>query len=267
MGQSMQRPHARRRRTSAVVAITALFGAVFAVFAPPAAAGGDVVVTVNKVVMGTPPSGATFTVDYDCTGGISGSLDYDEAGAPVGSNSFGHGLSMSCTLSESATGAADNVAFTCDSATAEVVCGAGGDSFVYTQASAMTVGVTITVTNAYANVFDPLTIDPASSAAVPGQQVTVSGTHCTKDLFGGSVGTGGTVEVTASFTPPVIVNTTAAGTTGDWSVQFTDPAHANGSYTISASCGDPVPYAPLALSVAGTAAPPTAVVAAPTTTG
>jgi hypothetical protein len=244
-----------------------MVGAVFVVFAPPAAAGGDVVVTVNKVVMGTPPSGATFTVDYDCTTGVSGSLDFDESGAPVGSNSFGDDITMTCTLSESATGGADNVAFTCDSATAEVVCGPGGDSFVYTPASAMTVGVTITVTNAYANVFDALTIDPAAGAAVPGQQITVSGTRCTKDLFGGSIGTGGTVEVTVSFTPPVIVSTTAAGTSGDWSVQFTVPADANGSYTISAICGDPVPYAPLTLAVAGTAAAPTAVVAAPTSTG
>jgi hypothetical protein len=95
----------------------------------------------------------------------------------------------------------------------------------------------------------------------------VSGTRCTKDLFGGSVGTGGSVEVTVSFTPPVVVSTTAAGTTGDWSVQFTVPADANGSYTISAVCGDPVPYAPLTLAVAGTAPAPTAVVATPTSTG
>ena len=71
-----------------------------------------------------------------------------------------------------------------------------------------------------------------STGATPGQQITVSGSTCTKDLFGGDIATGGSVDVTANFVPPVTVHTTAAGTTGDWSVQLTVPADANGTYTI-----------------------------------
>ena len=50
------------------------------------------------------------------------------------------------------------------------------------------------------------------------------------------------------------------------------PADANGAYSVTAICGDPVPYPTGTLSVTGTAAPAaaapaTAVLAAPTTTG
>ena len=249
--------------------MVAVLGGALVAVAPPAAAGGDVVVTIVKIVKGEAPASTTFTVDYSCTGlnGATGSVSFDETGVPTPPNNFSQGSSSTCTFSESSTGSADNVAFTCDSGSAEVVCAAGGDSFVYTQASATTVTATITVTNAYSNVFDPLVVAPASGAK-PGDVVTVSGAGCTKDLFGGSAGTGGSVQVTVSFPTPLVLNTTAAGTTGAWSVQLNVPNDANGEYTVNAECGDPVPYAPATLSISGTSSQaPTAVVATPTTTG
>jgi hypothetical protein len=249
--------------------VLAVVGGALVALAPPAASGGDAAATIVKVVKGNAPPGATFTVGYSCTGvnGETGNVSFDENGNATGVNNFSQGNSATCTFAENATGQADNVAFTCETASSEVVCDAGGDSFVYTQASASTSPVTITVINAYSNVFDPLVVAPASGAK-PGEVVTVSGTGCTKDLFGGSAGAGGAVEVSVGFPTPLVLNTTAAGTTGAWSVQFSVPANATGNYTIGAECGDPLPYVPVTLNVVGTtAAAPVAVIAAPTTTG
>ena len=113
--------------------------------------------------------------------------------------------------------------------------------------------VTFTVTNAYPSALSPLTVSP--SPATPGQRVTVSGSACTQALFGGPAATGGTVQVTVGFPTPVVLSTTAAGTSGAWSVQVTVPTGTNGPYSVNATCSDPVSYAAATLTVASAAAP------------
>ena len=110
----------------------------------------------------------------------------------------------------------------------------------------------------------PLTL---TDHATPGQPVTVSGTSCTKAVFGGSAGTGGTIQVTIGFSPPLVLPATAAGTTGAWSVHVTvPPGTPAGVYPVTATCNDPVAYPAAALTIgtpAATAAPATPAAAIP----
>src|SRR2546425_11095836 len=64
--------------------------------------------TVVKVIDGTAPTGAEFTVEVDCGEGTS-EVKFDEHGDPVtpGSNVFNVGAARTCTATETAdTGAA-----------------------------------------------------------------------------------------------------------------------------------------------------------------
>jgi hypothetical protein len=109
---------------------------------------------------------------------------------------------------------------------------------------------TIRVINTF---LPPLTVTP--SPAADGQVVTISGTLCTKEVFGGSQGTGGPVQVTVGYPSPVTVSTTGAGGTGSWSVQVTvPPGTPAGSYPVNATCSDPVPYPAGTSAVAGVTA-------------
>jgi Domain of unknown function (DUF5979) len=92
----------------------------------PASAGMNV--EVNKVVVGTPPPGAMFTVHYACNnGGPEGDLTFDAGGNPVPAdeNFFNDGvLGSTCTITETSTGGASSVADACETAPATEAAGA-----------------------------------------------------------------------------------------------------------------------------------------------
>jgi len=238
------------------LAAVALVGGVLVAMSGVSVAGGNMHVEVDKVVVGTAPAGTTFTVHYSCTGGgPSGDLTFDATGAavPPSSNFFNDGsLHSTCTISETGTGGAANVTIQCV-ADSNATCAASGNQVTFTSPSDISSDVTFTVTNANTSALSPLTVAP--SPATPGQQVTVSGTGCTKALFGGPATTGGGVQATIGFPTPVTQSTTAAGTTGAWSVQFTVPPGTNGPYPVNATCEDPVAYASATLTVAAAATP------------
>jgi hypothetical protein len=104
--------------------------------------------------------------------------------------------------------------------------------------------------------FAPLTVSP--TPATPGGLATVSGSLCTQKVNDGanaSLTTGAPVVVTIGFPTPIVLNTTGAPTTGNWSVQFTvPPGTTTGSYPITAGCADPVPYPNALLTIGATAA-------------
>lgn len=249
------------RRVAVVVATLGLLCGAFVALAPPAAAGGSVVVTVNKVVVGPAPSSG-FTVDYACTGGPSGSFFFGPTGTPIPNTNAGHVFGKSsggtCTFTEFATAGAASVAFSCSTSSVNVS-GCSTNSFTWTL-NAGTDPVTITVTNTFAVTATPASLGPlsvTSNPATPGSTVTVSGTGCTKALFGSGTGKGGNVVVTIGFAPPIVLNAVAADVTGAWSVQFVVPPDANGPYPVNAVCNDPIPYDPATLTVATVATPRT----------
>ena len=128
-----------------------------------------------------------------------------------------------------------------------VTCGVDGKSATFSGAPDP--AATFTVTNTYSNALSPPTQNPQPATA--GQPVTVSGTGCTKAVFGGSSSTGGTVQVSVGLTPPIQLGSVQAqGSAGSWTVTFTVPAGtAPGSYSLNATCNDPVPYPAASLNV------------------
>jgi len=257
-----------RRRLIVLGATLALAAGGLIALAPSTSAGSPATVTLVKEVIGTAPAGTIFTLHFQCTGAFAPSGDrmFDATGTPIppGSNTFSNDA-PTCTVTETATGGADSTVFTCTLTSGAGTC-SGGNSFSHGGPAT----ATIKATNAYSNALGPLTVNPTSTT--PGQQVTVSGSKCTKALVGGSSDTGGAVQVTVHFPTPIVLNTTAAGGSGAWSVQFTVPDGTSGPYSVTAICGDPVPYPSATLTVGTTAAPAaaapaTAVLAAPSQTG
>ena len=259
---------ASRVATRVFLAAVASVALAAGVLVSTASAGGNVFgVTVS--VVGPVPSGTTFTVDISCSGvfSASGQFTFDSTGAPTGTPFFSIlGVPTVCSATQSQTGGAATVTSTCTGAI-NVSC------LDDHTASFATFGNGNGIIHFTDGFVPPVSVVPASGA--PGQQFTVSGTGCTKALFGGSAGNGGPVTVTAGFAPPIVMNTTAAGTTGAWSVTFTVPAAAaNGPVSISAVCDDPAPYPAASFTVVGaaTAIVPipggaTAIVATPGLTG
>jgi hypothetical protein len=248
-----------RRVVAAGAVVTLAAGAVVALASP--AFAGEVSLVIDVTVVGPVPAGATFTVHYSCTtpGSPSGDFMYHSDGTPFTENGIGVGGNGTCTVTETMSSNAANVAFTCVPNGTAKTCGAGGDTVTFGLGTS-TGPATLTVFNAY---LPNLTVSPQQG--FPGQQFTVSSTGCTNAVFGGSSGTGGPVQVTAGFTPPIVMNTTAAATTGAWSVPFTIPAGASsGPVAISATCSDPVAYASSSFTVLAAATP---LVAAPAFTG
>jgi hypothetical protein len=251
------------RATCTGLAIAALMAVGFVAGAPPVVAGDrGAVFNVTKTVIGAAPSGTAFHVDWSCNNATGGTLSFGATGGTQSFDDNGPGAS-SCAINESGTGGAANVAYHCQASDPSVTCGPDGKSATFT-------GVpdpagTFTVTDTYSNAFSPPTPNP--NPATAGQSVTLSGTGCTKAVFGGSPSTGGNVQVTVGFTPPVMLGPfSAQGGTGNWTVNFTvPPGTPPGSYSINAVCNDPVPY-PIATLVIGTAAP-SAVLANPAFTG
>lgn len=239
------------RRTVAALATGLLSLGALVAFAAPASAGGNMHVEVNKVVVGTAPPGTTFTVHFDCTApGPDGDLTFDATGQPVPafSNFFNDGtLGTTCTISETGTGGAEATTILCADDGVNASCSSDGKSVTFDSPGGFSNNVTFTVVNAYSNALSHLNVSP--SPAKPGDTVTVSGAGCTKALFGGPHTTGGTVGVSIGFTPQLNLHTTAAGTSGAWSVEFTVPDVASGEYHVDADCDDPVAYPAAVLAV------------------
>ena len=127
----------------------------------PASAGQNMHVEVNKVVVGTPPPGTTFTVHYACSdGGPAGDLTFDAAGNPVpaDSNFFNDGfLGSTCTLTETATGGA-SVAYACEDDGVNASCAGSGNAVTFDSPTNLSNNVTFTVTNTFT--------DPTQAASV-----------------------------------------------------------------------------------------------------
>ena len=94
-------------------------GVVTVGFVFAATSGGQeanhLAVTVNKVVDGTAPSAAHFTVHWECAGtDTSGDIVFDATGTPSGTNVISPGPgTTSCTVTETETGSATSVAYAC----------------------------------------------------------------------------------------------------------------------------------------------------------
>jgi hypothetical protein len=244
------------RRVAASTVVLLLAGVGSALTATTAAAGISTIITIDKVVIGTPPSGTTFTLNALCDDGQSGGpFTFDSHGNPTNSNEFDVGASgtTTCTITETAPDAVNPTAYTCVAESPATCTSPTSNSVVSTTSSAV---ATVTAINTY---LPPLTVAPNPVTA--GAQATVSGQLCTKQIFGGSPTTGGTVNVTIGFSPPINLTTTA-GSNGSWSVGFTVPlAAVSGPYPVTATCSDPVPYPASVTTVIG------AVVATPRFTG
>jgi hypothetical protein len=235
------------RGIGAAVSALALAATAVGVLAGPVSSGVSGFFTVRKIFVGTAPAGTTFTVDGVCTtDGHHQTLTFDANGNTTNNQVAISSNDQTCSATETGLGGAGNVAYNC-AANAPVTC-------VSPTGNQLTIGATVPPTSfgmiTIINTFlPPLTVAP--SPALPGQVVTISGTDCTKEVFGGSQGTGGPVSVTVGFPTPVTVPTTAAGTTGSWSVQVTVPAGTPAaSYPVTATCSDPVPYPAATLGVA-----------------
>ena len=248
---------------TAIGAVVVLAAGVLVGLAGPASAGIVENLQIDKVVVGPVPAGTTFTIDYSCTGGATGSFTYNSSGSPTGENTLSAIDQGTCTVSEPNPEGAVNVSFSCSATVISpiITCGGDGKSVVFGEGAEGS--ATITVRDAY---LPPLTVSPPQG--FPGQPFTVSSTGCTDAVFGGSASVGGPVQVTAGFTPPLMGSTTAAGTTGAWSVPFTVPAGASsGPVPISATCSDsadPASYASSSFTVLAAATP---LVATPSFTG
>jgi Domain of unknown function (DUF5979) len=140
----------------------------------PASAGMNMHVEVNKVVVGTPPPGAMFTVHYACNnGGPEGDLTFDAGGSPVPANEnfFNDGvLGSTCTITETSTGGASSVAYACEDDGVNASCSASGNEVTFDSPTNNSNTVTFTVTNTFTDptpaTTAPATTPPAAEAAV-----------------------------------------------------------------------------------------------------
>jgi hypothetical protein len=112
--------------------------------------------TVKKVVAGPVPPGTTFEVEVTCenekTGTTTKTARFDTEGNPTNENSFAPGED-NCTVTETATGGAQNVSYSCtdDFALADL-CEAPGpqpDPMKVAYTSPGNQNVTVTVTNTF----------------------------------------------------------------------------------------------------------------------
>lgn len=151
-----------------IIAAAGLVAATFIALGSPASAGENMHVDVNKVVVGTAPAGTKFTVHYACSdGGPSGDLSFDATGNPVpaSDNFFNDGiLGTTCTLTETATGGATNVSFTCHDDGVNASCSASGDSVTFDSPTNLSNNVTFTVTNTFAEPV-PTTAGPTTTGS------------------------------------------------------------------------------------------------------
>lgn len=136
-------------------------------------------VEVNKVVVGTAPTGTTFTVHYECTDeGPSGDLSFDAEGNPVpaDSNFFNDGvLGSTCTITETGTGGATNVAYACEDDGVNATCAASGNAVTFDSPTNNSNNVTFTVTNSFVDEPPPQPPSAAPSLAQAEPAAAVTG--------------------------------------------------------------------------------------------
>lgn len=137
----------------------------------PASAGENMHVEVNKVVVGTAPPGTTFTIHYACSGqGPDGDLSFDATGNPVPANSnfFNDGfLGTTCTITETATGGATNVAYSCEDNGVDASCAASGNEVTFDSPTNNSNTVTFTITNTFV---EPTPTGDAAPTAAPASE-------------------------------------------------------------------------------------------------
>ena len=245
------------RRALSGIAVVALAGAALvAVVAGPASAGFTTRLTITmSPPVGSVPPGTTFTVHGSCSGGNTADPTFDSSGtltSGLGSNVVSGAPPATCTATETVTGGAPGVAYSCNRTFGSGSC---TDSQHFTNGTTNTGFATINVTNFF---LGPITLAPTTTTA--GQTVTVSGGGCTAALSGGNANTGKPVQVTVGFPTPLTFTAQSAnnppGPAGSWSSPFTVPAGTpSGTYPVRALCLDPVAYPTLSLNVIATAAP------------
>jgi hypothetical protein len=150
-----------------ILTAAALVACTLLALGAPASAGENLNVQVRKVVVGNAPPGTTFTVHYACSdGGPSGDLSFDASGNPVPANDNFFNANVpgtTCTITETGTGGATTVAYTCEDDGVNASCAPSGNEVTFDSPDQTSTSVTITVTNTFAE--PPPGTTPAGPAA------------------------------------------------------------------------------------------------------
>jgi hypothetical protein len=131
-----------------VLTIAGFVTSLLAGFVVPAGAGEDPfqVLNVTKVVEGSPPAGAEFVVEVECSNDQgpteSDTLTFDGSGTQVFDAG---GASTECTATETESAGATTVTYSCEEVSA-AQCDAAGNAVTFTSDVAE---ATITVTNTF----------------------------------------------------------------------------------------------------------------------
>ena len=138
----------RHRGGVRVGAFLAVIGGLI-LFGPAQLTSGQTLqapLTVVKVVSGTAPAGIVFTVTITCSPGtIVGSnpsqatMMFTATGQPIGTNTIGFDDPTQCTVTETVTGGAATVQYSC---TSVLPASAGTNGFGATDSTTPTTGVT-----------------------------------------------------------------------------------------------------------------------------
>lgn len=211
-------------------------------------------------VQGSVPAGTTFTVHGTCSGAVSKDPTFSSSGtltSATGTNVISTNSPATCTATETVTGGALGVAYTC-TATSGVDTTCTDNQTLSNPEVGQPGAGTINVTNTFPAALGPITLSPTTTTA--GQAVTLSGTGCTAALSGGSANTGKPVQITIAFPTPLTFTVQAAsnppGPAGSWSRPFTVPAGTpSGTYPVNALCLDPAAYPTSSLTVTAAAVP------------
>ncbi len=165
-----------RQRVVSILAVLALAGLVPLLAATPGGAQTLPVITIKKVVTGVVPAGTTFTVDVTCTrpvptdvggaastttsttGGTHAAVEFlvpvtfNANGDPTGTNTVSPpSIPGSCTATETVTGGAQSVSYTCalGSGATDTTCSTDQQTVTFGPDSATGGNTTITVTNVF----------------------------------------------------------------------------------------------------------------------
>jgi hypothetical protein len=160
----------RTWRLALVAAIVALGGVVGA--APTSAAAVNSI-TVAKKVVGTPPSGTTFTVSLNC--GEPVDIKFDATGTATTTATFHPAASTQCTVNETDNGGATTVAYACANTTpsdTQVTCATNGQSVEFGDTN--TGAATLTVTNTFEPPTTTTTTQPPQQTQAAPAAVTAS---------------------------------------------------------------------------------------------
>jgi hypothetical protein len=151
-----------RTRVKVAVLGLAVAGLMAAGLVAPAGAGKQIGTTIDieKVVVGTPPPGATYTVNVNCDDGQSDQVTFTGPGTEVVTVLLSD-PGMICTVTEPGTGGASSVSFACADQVGATECQSDSSIQLLESGDAL-----ITITNT----FDPSTpVAPGTPATpVPG---------------------------------------------------------------------------------------------------